>query len=68
MFFALIPNIALLALRKGWIPGLPAETASTLNLIKLTFNSSGMFAFIAAMAFIVIWIPYKIFAKKAKEA
>lgn len=68
MFFALIPSIALLALRKGWIPGLPAETASTLNLIKLTFNSSGMFAFIAAMAFIVIWIPYKIFAKKAKEA
>ena len=67
MFFALIPSIALLALRKGWIPGLPAETASTLNLIKLTFNSSGMFAFIAAMAFIVIWIPYKIFAKKARD-
>ncbi len=67
MFFALIPNIALLALRKGWIPGLPAETASTLSLIKLTFNSSGMFAFIAAMAFIVIWIPYKIFAKKARD-
>lgn len=67
MFFALIPSIALLAFSNGWIPGLPAETASTLSLIKLTFNSSGMLAFIAAMAFIVIWIPYKIFAKKAQE-
>lgn len=68
MFFALIPSIALLALSKGWIPGLPAETATSLSLIKVTFNSSGMLAFIAAMAFIVIWIPYKIFAKKAQEA
>lgn len=67
MFFALIPSIALLALSKGWIPGLPAETATSLSLIKVTFNSSGMLAFIAAMAFIVIWIPYKIFAKKAQE-
>lgn len=66
MLLALLPNLAVFALRKGWIPALSAQTASTLNLVSLTFNSNGMLAFIAAMAFIVIWIPYKIFAGMSK--
>ena len=66
MLLALLPNLAVFALRKGWIPALSAQTASTLTLVSLTFNSNGMLAFIAAMAFIVIWIPYKIFAGMSK--
>lgn len=66
MLLALLPNLVVFALRKGWVPALSAQTASTLNLVSLTFNSNGMLAFIAAMAFIVIWIPYKIFAGMSK--
>ena len=68
MLLALLPNLAVFALRKGWIPALSAKTASTLNFVSLTFNSNGMFAFIAAMTFIVIWIPYKIFAMGSRNA
>lgn len=66
MFFALIPNLALFALKQGWIP-IEASAVNAINILKLTFNSSGMLAFIAAMAFIVIWIPYKIIYKKYKQ-
>lgn len=66
MLLALLPNLAIFALRKGWVPALSAKMASTLNLVSLTFNSNGMLAFIVAMAFIVIWLPYKIFAGMSK--